>query len=158
MTLQGHNYIKFNVTTCEKAQIALSYVPNLVSVFSREITLGRNGSRGLSLREAIDGEEKAIAAESETLVKCSETQAFWIWWRIGIFSVGRGTVVGDNKQELLSYPFDFGMTQLNSAQFRTPQGTPGEWIITDTGCTLQLFIFYYDTCLELVKCQFISSN
>ena len=121
------NQTVFSVSTCNDARVALSQLPGIFTHFTYELSIGAQSNSKTTLKGAVGG---AILVEVDTpaILDCQNLRSFWISWRRGELSFGKGSVPEQGR--VLFYQDANSWHDVNALSFATNAGSVGVWDIS----------------------------
>ncbi|XP_067673785.1 uncharacterized protein [Haliotis asinina] len=114
----------FLVKTCFDANIALHTNPNTYSAAMYEVSFGGHGNSRSSINGCLQCGSMAFLYES-SIVSCNEYRPFWISWKNGVISGGKGLVAGSNK--FMEWAPNSPIV-INHVSLSTYINNPGTWL------------------------------
>jgi len=123
----------FGVTACRDVHIALSEIPGILTHSTYELVIGVAGVSGAILRNGING-QTLTETNTAYLLDCTEMRMFWLSWAAGTISLGKGTVVAQNRILFLK---DASFKGINAISVMTPVGVLGSFTFEHFSGNLQ---------------------
>ena len=119
------NQVVFRVMACSDAQVALSQLPGIFTHYTYELLVGVESNSKTILKSAIGG-ATLTEVDSPQILDCQSERAFWISWKFGELSFGKGSVPEQGR--MLYYQNSADWHDINALSFLTPAGTVGRWM------------------------------
>lgn len=124
-SLNDRTDVVLAVSACQDAQIALSEVPGVLAHRTYEVIIGAIDNTKTILRGSVGG-SSLTEVNTPQILNCTASRLFWISWRSGDISVGRGSVPQQNR---FLYFRDPNWHQVTSMSLLTPSGVNGRWSV-----------------------------
>ena len=130
VVMQDLDYVVFDVKACSSAKIALEHIPGIVTR-SFEVVIGISETKGVAIRDDVDGDNKLEAQTDTILLDCDIYKTFWIHWNEDRkYLVGRGSSVMSDT--IIDYsPVNFRIA--NAVAFDTSNSVDGDWVVKEVG-------------------------
>lgn len=118
----------FAVRACHDASIAFSQVAGIYTHYTYELVIGATDNTETILRSSVGGAVLKSVYTSQIL-DCNAVRLFWVNWRDGMMSFGKGIIV--KQGEVFSVSVS-NMYLINSLSYLTPSDVKGVWGISTT--------------------------
>lgn len=125
MSVVGANEFVFGVAACRDAYIAMSQVPGIYTHFTYELVIGAQDNTETMLYSAVGG-NLLKSAMTPQILSCDTVRLFWLSWRNGQISFGKGIVP---EVGALFTVNDAQWHAVNSLSFMTPPGVTGYFAV-----------------------------
>ncbi|XP_046556880.1 uncharacterized protein LOC124266111 [Haliotis rubra] len=123
----GTSTLVFLVKTCHDANFALHTNPNTYATAMYEVSFGGHGNSRVFINGCLLFNNKASLFES-SIVSCNDYRPFWLSWKNGVISAGKGVVAGSDQfmEWTPASPI-----VINHVSVSTYVNNPGTWLFLE---------------------------
>ena len=124
LSVVGYSELVFAVKACTSASVALCWVPGIYVYYCYELEIGTNNNTETVLRSSIGG-PILKSAQTPQILNCDSMPLFWVTWKNGYISFGKGPVPDQGAVFTVNDP---EWHSIYSVSFLTPIGVTGIWM------------------------------